>query len=129
MNPLAKAGKFIAFAFYCAVVSQLHGQPAAVLDQKFWMTDGPVNAMIVTNGTMYIGGDFSYIGPRTGPVALFDQATGGVRSAPPRIGFNGTVNAVVSDGSGGWFIGGIFTNIGAVGMTNIAHLHADLTPD
>src|ERR1022692_4698811 len=127
MNPLAKAGKFIAFAFYCAVVSQLHGQPAAVLDQKFWMTDGPVNAMIVTNGTIYIGGDFSYVGPRTGPVALFDQASGALLASAPRI--NNAVKAVVSDGSGGWFIGGNFTRIGTVGITNIAHLNPDLTLD
>src|ERR1022692_3062699 len=127
MNPLAKAGKFIAFAFFCAVVSQLHGQPAAVLDQKFWMTDGPVNAMIITNGTFYIGGDFAYVGPRTGPVALFDQASGTLLASAPRI--NGPVKAAVADGSGGWFIGGTFTSIGKVGITNIAHLNPDLTLD
>jgi trimeric autotransporter adhesin len=128
LNPLAKAGKFFTFACYCLAVSQLHGQPAPLSDQRFWLTDGPVNAILATNGTVYIGGDFSYIGPRTGPAALFDQATGGLLvSTAPRI--NGLVKAVVSDGSGGWFIGGTFTRIGTQNITNVAHLNPDLAPD
>ncbi len=127
MNPPATAGKLIAFACYCMAVSQLHGQPAPLSDQKFWMPDGPINAILVTNGTLYIGGDFSYVGPRTGPVGLFDQATGGLLDAPPRI--NGIVKATVPDGSGGWFIGGTFTRIGTAAITNVAHLNPDLTPD
>jgi trimeric autotransporter adhesin len=128
LNPLAKAGKFFTFACYCLTVSQLHGQPAPLSDQRFWLTDGPVNAILATNGTVYIGGDFSYVGPRTGPAALFDQATGGLLvSTAPRI--NGVVKAVVSDGSGGWFIGGTFTRIGTQNITNVAHLNPDLAPD
>src|ERR1039458_7665208 len=128
MNPLASAGEFFAFACYCLAVSQLHGQPAPLSNQKFWMTDGPVNAILATNDAVYIGGDFSYVGPRTGPAALFDQATGGLLvSAGPQI--SGVVKAVVSDGSGGWFIGGTFTRIGTANITNVAHLNPDLTPD
>ena len=128
MNPLASAGEFFAFACYCLAVSQLHGQPAPLSNQKFWMTDGPVNAILATNDAVYIGGDFSYVGPRTGPAALFDQATGGLLvSAAPQI--SGVVKAVVSDGSGGWFIGGTFTRIGTANITNVAHLNPDLTPD
>jgi hypothetical protein len=64
--------QLIAFAACCIVVSQLRAQPAALSDPKFWFPAGPVNAMVVTNDTVYLGGDFSYVGPRTGPVALFD---------------------------------------------------------
>src|SRR5258708_3843532 len=105
LKPLTPA-KFVGIACYSLVVSQLHSQPAALPDPKFWITDGPVNAILATNGTVYIGGDFSYVGPRTGPLALFNQATGKLQAAPPPI--NGTVKAVVSDGSGGWYIGGTF---------------------
>jgi hypothetical protein len=133
INRFATAGKLIAFACYCIAVSQLRGQPAALSDPKFWFPAGPVNAILATNDTVYIGGDFSYVGPRTGPVALFDQATGGLQAAPPRIngtpGVNGVVKAVVPDGSGGWFIGGTFTGIGTLAVTNVAHLKPDLTPD
>jgi hypothetical protein len=133
INRFATAGKLIAFACYCIAVSQLRGQPAALSDPKFWFPAGQVNAILATNDTVYIGGDFSYVGPRTGPVALFDQAAGGLQAAPPRIngtpGVNGVVKAVVPDGSGGWFIGGTFTGIGTLAITNVAHLKPDLTPD
>ena len=92
------------------------------------MTDGPVNAIASTNGTVYLGGDFSYVGPRTGPMALFDQASGGLLSStPPRI--NGVLKAVVPDGAGGWFVGGTFTRVGSAAITNVAHLNPDLTLD
>jgi hypothetical protein len=133
INRFATVGRLFAFACYCMAVSQLRGQPAALSDPKFWFPAGPVNAIVVTNNTIYLGGDFSYVGPRTGPVALFDQAAGGLQAAPPRIngtpGVNGVVKAVVPDGSGGWFIGGTFTGIGTLAVTNVAHLKPDLTPD
>src|ERR1019366_2918087 len=133
INRFRIAGELIAFACFCTFVSQLHSQPAALSDPKFWFPAGPVNAILATNNTVYIGGDFSYVGPHTGPVALFDQAAGGLQAAPPRIngtaGVNGVVKAVVPDGSGGWFIGGTFTGIGTLAVTNVAHLKPDLTPD
>src|ERR1017187_589301 len=133
INRFTIAGKLIAFACFCTFVSQLHSQPAALSDPKFWFPTGPVNAILATNNTVYIGGDFSYVGPHTGPVALFDQAAGGLQAWPPRIngtaGVNGVVKAVVPDGSGGWFIGGTFTGIGTLAVTNVAHLKPDLTPD
>lgn len=127
VNPFAMAARFIVLAGYSLAVSQLHAQPSAFPDSKFWITDGPVNAILSTNGTVYIGGDFSYVGPRSGPAVLFNQASGAVQAMPPLI--NGVVKAVVSDGAGGWFVGGTFTKIGGVAMTNIAHLNSDLTPD
>ncbi len=130
---LATNGRLIVFTCFCLTVSRLHCQPAALSDPKFWFPAGPVNAILATNDTVYLGGDFSYVGPHTGPVALFDQAAGALLAAPPRIngtpGVNGVVKAVVSDGSGGWFIGGTFTGIGTLAITNLAHLNPDLTPD
>ena len=127
MNPLRIVAKCVALACYGLVISQSHGQPAAFPDSKFWITDGPVNVILATNGRVYIAGDFSYVGPRTGPAAMFNQASGALQAVPPLI--NGVVKAVVPDGSGGWFIGGTFTKIGGTALTNIAHLNPDLSPD
>jgi trimeric autotransporter adhesin len=125
---LTITSKVLLFATCCLAVSRLYGQPAPFADPKFWMTDGPVNAIQATNGAVYLGGDFSYVGPRTGPSALFDQASGGLLSATaPRI--NGVVKAIVSDGAGGWFVGGTFTRIGSAPITNVAHLNPDLSLD
>ncbi len=119
--------RLAAIACFSLISYPLYSQTPPLPDSKFWITDGPVNAILATNNTVYIGGDFSYVGPRTGPLALFNQATGGLLAVPPQI--NGIVKTVVSDGTGGWFIGGTFAGIGGVAVTNLAHLNADLTPD
>lgn len=102
-------------------------QPSPTLDPKYWLTDGPVTSVLITNGAIYVGGEFSYLGPRTGPAGVFDRTTGEWLASPPPI--NGPVRAVIPDGSGGWFIGGTFTHIGGYPITNLAHLRADLTLD
>src|SRR5262249_15462179 len=48
-------------------------------------------------------------------------------SALPAAGFpivNGTVLAAVSDGAGGWYIGGQFTSVGGSARSNLAHVLA-----
>ncbi len=42
---------------------------------------------------------------------------------------NETVNAVVSDGAGGWFIGGLFSRVGDVPRSRLAHLLANGSVD
>src|SRR6185503_15272958 len=37
----------------------------------------------------------------------------------------GTVNAALSDGTGGWYLGGEFESVGGVARHNLAHLRAD----
>src|SRR5258708_28191428 len=39
----------------------------------------------------------------------------------------GSCKRVAPDGSGGWYIGGLFTHVGGVARNNIAHLSADQT--
>ena len=126
-SPFTIAGSLSLLAGFGLAVSPLFGQPAPFPDPKFWVPDGPVNAIVVTNGTAYFAGDFSYVGPRTGPAAIFEEATGQTLAGPPRIG--GLVKAVQPDGSGGWFIGGTFTNIGGTSITNVAHLLPNLALD
>ena len=70
---------------------------------------GPVRAVVESNGTLYIGGEFTYVGPATGAAAPVDATTGQLLAVP---GVDGSVRAVVSDGAGGWFIGGDFVRVG-----------------
>ena len=127
MNLLSPLGKLFGFICLGLSISPLWGQPVSTPEPRFWMPNGPINAILVTNDTVYIGGDFSYVGPRTGPAVVFDETSGQLLAAPPRIG--GFLKAVVSDGAGGWFVGGSFTNIGNVAITNVAHLGPDLSLD
>ena len=90
--------------------------------QDFWVTDGAVNAIAVTNDRVFIGGDFRYVGPYTGGGVPIDVNTMQPVAKYPKV--NGSVHAVEPDGQGGWFIGGGFTTVGGRPRTNLAHITA-----
>ena len=48
----------------------------------------------------------------------------------PEITVGTEVRSVLSDGCGGWYVGGLFTQVGAVtGISNLAHIKSDRTVD
>ena len=102
--------------------------PGDVLDM--YVTNGNVRAITATADTIYIGGDFTMVGPRTGrgvpinksdglPVAGFPQVAGGV------------VYCAIPDGEGGWYIGGSFTYVAGIARNCLAHIYSNgsLDPD
>lgn len=95
-----------------------------------YVTNGPVYTFARGNGQIYLGGAFSQVGPRTGPFAATSPITGRLdESMPPVSGGAGRIDAIVSDGAGGYFIGGAFTHVGGVVRDNAAHVLADGTVD
>ena len=95
-----------------------------------------------TAGVRYVGGEFTMADPwDTGGGAALGTASGAVRPAFPKIGSptdDEVVNAVASDGSGGFYVGGLFscvggdggadgncTGAGEVAVDNLVHLRAD----
>lgn len=82
-----------------------------VPDLRFWMTNGPVHAVINEGATLYLGGDFNLAGPNTGHGAELNVANGSHDVNGPLItGPTGsTVYAAKHDGDDGWFVGGDFT--------------------
>src|SRR5688500_7223499 len=84
--------------------------PSALPIQTAWVTDGPVNAIAQSSTTVYLGGDFHYVGPATGGFAVLNQSSGAVAAPWARV--DGPVLAMAPDGSGGWYIGGNFNNVG-----------------
>ncbi|MFQ5471192.1 MAG: hypothetical protein ACE5EH_12990, partial [Gammaproteobacteria bacterium] len=92
-----------------------------------WVPNGPVYATASNPATLYIGGDFNYVGPNTGSGVVINATDGIVDDEWPLV--DGQVNITVADGSGGWFIGGDFTQVGGQPYGNIAHIKADKTVD
>ncbi len=91
------------------------------------VTNGTVYSVVNNGRTIYIGGNFTYIGPYTGSGVPFDINTGNVKNGFPKV--NGDVHVVIPDGSGGWYIGGQFDKVGGVAVTNSAHINADMSVD
>ena len=86
------------------------------------VTDGVVNATVTQGSTTYFGGQFTMVAADTGSGLVFDKTTGALKAGWPKI--DGPVNIVVSDGSGGFYIGGSFRRVGGVWRPLIAHILA-----
>jgi hypothetical protein len=96
---------------------------AQTVRPDFPITNGTVNAQVLSGTTLYVGGSFSSVGPVTGSGAPVDTTTGLATAGFPRV--IGQINAAISDGAGGWYIGGSFSTVGAVARSNVAHVRAD----
>ena len=113
------------------------GSVANSRPDRTFVTNGPVQAVVRSGDTIYIGGRCDRVGPRTGPgveVALDGSQNPGlpeISGAGPSsiVGSGGGLSAVAADGSGGWYVGGLFTHVGGVPRTNLAHIRADHTVD
>ncbi len=106
-----------------------------------YVTDGPVDAVVHddSDGSTYIGGSFSKVGPRIGSGMVLEQSGPGIQ---PNSGGNGDpetspfpevaggrVLAVAQDGLGGWFIGGDFDYVGTQLRHGLAHVNPDGSVD
>ncbi|HKO22630.1 MAG TPA: hypothetical protein VJX91_08235, partial [Candidatus Eisenbacteria bacterium] len=86
------------------------------------MTNGRVlNMQYVSNSnTIYIAGAFTEVGPATGSAATLDPNTGAVSAPYSRV--VGSVYAVAPDGSGGYYLGGVFTSVQGQLRANLAEI-------
>ena len=102
-------------------------QSDVLLDPGMWVTNGSVRSIVVDGDVTYLGGDFTYMGPVTGYGVPIDTASADPVDTYPMV--NGLIRAVANDGSGGWYIGGSFTQVGGVACHNLAHILSDGTVD
>src|SRR5437870_7482034 len=65
---------------------------AQTVDTTLWVADGTVNSVVRDGGTVYIGGDFSQVGPATGAGVAIDASTGVAKQPYPKV--TGTIYAV-----------------------------------
>ena len=101
------------------------GTPAEAqsVREDFYVTNGSVNTAVLSGNTLYIAGGFTQVGPATGGGVPIDAMSGVPVAGFPKV--TGHVYAVEPDGSGGWYVGGRFTNVGGVPRNNIAHILSD----
>src|SRR5262245_2160036 len=95
-----------------ASASALGPDPAlsSTPDPVWWGTNGRVMKILPVGSRVYLAGGFDYVGPASGYGVGVD-AGGGVK-LPGAPVIDGVVRAAVSDGQGGWFLGGDFKNVG-----------------
>jgi hypothetical protein len=96
---------------------------AAPTDPEFWLPNGTVDAIAASGRTIYLGGRFTTVAPYTGGLVALDAANGANLKQLPRV--EGSINAMVPDGAGGWYIGGSFRRVGGIVRRNLARINAD----
>ncbi|CAA9271010.1 MAG: hypothetical protein AVDCRST_MAG56-3056 [uncultured Cytophagales bacterium] len=93
-------------------------------DSTMWVADNPVITVTRGGNTIYLGGQFSSIGPPTGNGATLNAQNGTLPAVLPAK-IVGTVRTSVPDGKGGWYVGGEITRVGNQPRTGLAHILAD----
>ena len=118
-----KLNHFFLCVGLCATVNLMaqNNEP----DINTWGTNGYVNSVKRSGNTIYLGGNFNYIGPYTPFGALINISTG--KPVINTVRPNHVVYVAIPDGSGGWFIGGDFTEVGGVARSKVARINADGT--
>jgi hypothetical protein len=84
----------------------------------FWITNGPVYSTVLSGASLYVGGNFTYVGPDTGPGVTLNTVSGAPDNFPI---IEGQVLAAAPDGSGGWYVGGTFTTVDSSPIFNLVH--------
>ena len=105
----------------CLAISAPRAQE---VDLKLWGVTpyAAVSATAVSGNTLYVGGNFVSASAVVGGGAITDAATGSLSVRSPRVA--GSVNVVIPDGRGGWYIGGEFGGVGSAARSNLAHIFA-----
>ncbi|MGE5458101.1 MAG: T9SS type A sorting domain-containing protein [Methanococcaceae archaeon] len=97
------------------------------LNQNFWVPNGVVNATASDSNYVYLGGDFTYVGPYTSYGAKISTSSNFPDLNFPKV--NDVVCASIPDGNGGWYIGGNFTKVGDIDRGRLAHINSDGSVD
>ena len=120
-------------AFVALLLQGLAGTAWALNDyprNDLWITDGRIEAVARSADTIYLGGTFNTVAPFTGSALLMDAASG---VPNPRLSkVKGiAVHAAVSDGAGGWYLGGRFEFVDDVATAPLVHIlpNGRLDPD
>ncbi|NOT35343.1 MAG: PQQ-binding-like beta-propeller repeat protein [Candidatus Eisenbacteria bacterium] len=102
---------------------------AQVADTNLWTCDqgGLIESMVHYGDTLMVGGVPWNLGPASGAGVPVDPIDG--RPREPYAKVAGIVHVVISDGCGGWYVGGEFAGVGGLPRRNLAHVRADGSVD
>lgn len=84
--------------------------------------DANVYTVAQDGDTLYVGGTFTNVGI---PAARFGVFGSTGSASTGTIPTSGQVSVLISDGSGGWYIGGQFTTVGGETRNRLAHIESD----
>src|ERR1044071_8244260 len=93
-------------------------------DSTQWLFNGAVLSSAQLGNTLYVGGNFTTMSKYPGGFVNIDAGTANPLALGSWPKVNGTVNAVLADGSGGYIIGGNFTQVGTTARNMLAQINS-----
>jgi hypothetical protein len=125
---------FVIFLFILMLITPAffsHAEFSSIPDRNLYAPNGTVSAVVSDNDYVYIAGAFGAVGKAFGRGFSVNAGTGlsdfNESSYDSFPVINGDVYRVVSDGNGGWFVGGNFTKVGSYTRTRFVHILSDNT--
>jgi hypothetical protein len=100
-----------------------HIPQAKITDNQY----STIDRVLHDQGYTMIQGNLTQVSSYVGSLTKLNPATGKADLAFPRI--NGSVEAVVSDEAGGWYVGGSFSTYSNIKVQNLIHIKSDLSLD
>ncbi|HYU64715.1 MAG TPA: hypothetical protein VEK36_00390, partial [Candidatus Paceibacterota bacterium] len=96
--------------------------PLRVSDGKYarYFTANEVTGMAIKNKKLFLGGNFTSIGFKAEGLAKVNIVTAHVNTNFPET--NGSVNAILPDGNGGYYIAGGFSLVDTIARMGLAHI-------
>jgi len=125
MEPAMRSTHRILLAGFLSLLILPAPARTQTLRDEVYIPDGYVYTTAISGSTLYVGGAFTRLGPPTGSALPIDPVTGVHDPSFPRV--EGRVYSAISDGAGGWFIGGQFAQVGGLPRAGLAHVMADNT--
>lgn len=97
------------------------------IDKDFWVVDGTIKSILTNESSIFVGGNFNYIGKPTGCGAIINSYSGEYYKEFPIV--NGIIKCGIKDGKGGFYLGGDFTRVGDFDRVRLCHLKSDWSVD
>jgi hypothetical protein len=93
-----------------------------------WISDGTVHVLASDGNKVFMGGDFGAVAPNHSFLTSLVPDDMNI-TAGPWVGqdTSASIEAIVPDGAGGYYVGGRFTELGGVSVSRCAHVLADGT--
>ena len=104
--------------------------PAWMAQLEVPCADGDIEALLVIEDKVYLGGGFSALGPCSGGGIFLNPSNGELQSplvTQPRVA--GSIDVSIPDGEGGVYIGGLFSAVQGLARRSLAHIdrHGNVT--
>ncbi len=93
---------------------------AQIADTTLWMPNGTVNALLLRDSLLYVGGDFDQVSPVVGHFVAVDSSSAIVLTPFPFV--KGKINCMVRDSKGYVYVGGNFSKVGNYNCENLFRL-------